>query len=67
MGETGKRTPNHSLSPNTYLILEDQSQQDFPIIPSPDDPDAGNVHRELNFPDDVYKHTEDYRHQKRSA
>jgi len=53
--------------PSRHKILEYQAQQDFPIIPNPDDPDAGNVYRDLNFPDDVYKHIEDYRHQKESA
>ncbi len=53
--------------PRRDKILEYQSEQEFPIIPNPDDPDAGNVYRDLNFPDDVYKHIEEYRSHKTSA
>jgi hypothetical protein len=34
-------------------ILEYQSQQDFPICPKLDDPDACNPYAELQFPDEV--------------
>jgi len=50
--------------PRREKILQYQSEQDFPIIPNPDDPDAGNVYRDLNFPDHVYQHIEDYRQHK---
>jgi hypothetical protein len=40
--------------PKRERILEWQSQQDFPICPTPDDPGACNVYRELRFPQDVY-------------
>jgi hypothetical protein len=36
--------------PRREKILEYQQQQEFPIIPNPDDPDSGNVYRTLNFP-----------------
>ena len=52
--------------PKRDTILEWQRQQDFPIIPNPDDSDAGNVYRALQFPDDVYEHIEDYYQQKAS-
>ncbi|KAM3093429.1 hypothetical protein ACKFKF_29380 [Phormidesmis sp. 146-12] len=45
-------------------ILEWQSNQDFPICPNADDPDACNVYRELHFPDHVYEHISSYYEQK---
>ncbi len=50
--------------PKRAKILEYQAQQDFPIIPNPDDPDAGNVYRDLKFPDHVYEHIAEYREAK---
>jgi hypothetical protein len=46
--------------PKRERILEWQKEQDFPILPNPDDPDAGNVYRDLHFPDDVYERIEEY-------
>ncbi|HEX6506185.1 MAG TPA: hypothetical protein VF221_00995 [Chloroflexota bacterium] len=46
--------------PRREKILAWQSQQDFPIIPNSDDPDSGNVYRELRFPDHVYENIGDY-------
>lgn len=46
--------------PKRDRILEWQTQQEFPICPTPDDPDACNVYRELQFPDHVYEHIADY-------
>ncbi len=53
--------------PKRAKILEYQAQQDFPIIPNPDDPDAGNVYKNLKFPDDVYEHISEYREAKAKA
>jgi hypothetical protein len=53
--------------PRRERILEWQSQQDFPIIPDPDDPDAGNLYRELDFPDEVFEHIEGYRESQAEA
>jgi hypothetical protein len=50
--------------PKRDRILEWQSQQDFPICPNPDDPDACNVYRDLQFPDHVYEHISSYYEQK---
>ena len=50
--------------PRRERILEWQQQQDFPIIPDADDPDAGNVYADLDFPDEVYQHIEEYHKQK---
>jgi len=50
--------------PKRDRILEWQQQQDFPICPNPEDPDACNVYRDLQFPDHVYEHISDYYEQK---
>ena len=41
--------------PKRETLLEWQEQQEFPICPNPDDPDACNLYRELRFPDEVYE------------
>jgi hypothetical protein len=41
--------------PKRETILEWQAQQQFPICPNPDDPDACNLYRELTFPEGVYE------------
>lgn len=46
--------------PRRDKILQFQAQQDFPIIPDANDPDAGNVYRELQFPQHVYDHINEY-------
>ena len=46
--------------PKRERILEWQSQQDFAICPNPEDPNSCNLYRELQFPDDVYEHIEEY-------
>lgn len=53
--------------PKREKILEYQRQQDFPIIPNPEDPDSGNVYKDLKFPDDVYEHIGQYREAKAQA
>lgn len=69
-GEDGARSLYTQVAEHNYnpprrdKILQYQSEQDFPIIPNPDDPDAGNVYRDLNFPDEVYQHIEEYRQHK---
>ncbi len=50
--------------PRRERILEWQKQQDFPICPTPDDPDTCNLYRELRFPDDVYQDISEYHEQK---
>src|SRR5262245_47163860 len=46
--------------PKRDRVVAWQAQQDYPICPSPDDPDACNVYRELRFPDSVYDHINEY-------
>ncbi len=53
--------------PRRERILEWQSQQEFPILPHPEDPDCGNLYRNLKFPDSIYGHIEQYQEQKASA
>ncbi len=53
--------------PKRERILEWQAKQDFPIIPNPDDPDVGNVYRDLEFPDSLYKHIEEYHEEQVSS
>jgi hypothetical protein len=53
--------------PRRERILEWQAQQDFRICPNPDDPDACNVYRDLQFPDDVYEKISEYYEQRVEA
>lgn len=50
--------------PRRERILEWQKQQDFPICPDPNDPDACNVYKDLQFPAHVYENITDYYQQK---
>ena len=59
-------TRNYS-PPRRERILEWQAQQDFPICPNPDDPDACNPYAELEMPDAVIEHIEEYREQQFDA
>ena len=53
--------------PKRDRILEWQSQQEFPILPNPEDPDCGNLYRNLKFPDSIYDHIGHYQEQKAAA
>jgi hypothetical protein len=50
--------------PRRDRILEWQAQQEFPILPFPDDPDCGNLYRNLKFPDEIYQHIGQYQEAK---
>jgi hypothetical protein len=50
--------------PRRERILEWQSQQEFPILPFPDDPDCGNLYRNLKFPEEIYQHIGEYQEAK---
>lgn len=50
--------------PRQNRIKQWQEEQEFPIIPNPDDPDSGNVYNELTFPDSLYQDIEEYREEK---
>ncbi len=53
--------------PKRERILEWQSQQEFSILPDPEDPDCGNLYRELQFPEQVYEHIQGYYEEKAAA
>lgn len=53
--------------PRREKLLEYQTKQDFPILPTPDDPDCGNLYRNLNFPKEIYEHIEHYQEAKMDA
>ena len=50
--------------PRRDKILEYQAQQDFPILPNPEDPDCGNLYRNLKFPSEIYEHISHYQEAK---
>ncbi len=53
--------------PRREKILQWQEEQNFPICPNPDDPDACNVYNELTFPDGVYEDIQEYREERQAA
>ena len=53
--------------PRREKILEWQAQQDFPICPDPDDPNACNPYRELDIPEEVIESIEEFREQQYEA
>jgi len=53
--------------PKRDRILEWQAQQEFPILPNPEDPDCGNLYRNLKFPEEVYSHIGHYQEKKMEA
>ncbi len=52
--------------PRPQKIHDWQAEQDFPICPDPDDPDACNVYKDLKFPDETYENISEYYEQKTS-
>ncbi|BAS57553.1 MULTISPECIES: hypothetical protein [Leptolyngbya] len=50
--------------PKRDRVLDWQQHQNFPICPNPDDLDACNVYRDLEFPQHVYEHISSYYEQK---
>ncbi|MFC4456344.1 hypothetical protein [Deinococcus sonorensis] len=50
--------------PRREKIMEYQQKQAFPILPDADNPDEGNVYRDLEFPQHVYDHISEYHSQK---
>jgi hypothetical protein len=53
--------------PKRDRLLEWQAQQEFPILPNSEDPDCGNLYRNLKFPDSIYDHISHYQEQKANA
>ncbi len=50
--------------PKRDRILAWQKEQEFPILPNPEDPDCGNLYRTLKFPDSVYNNIGHYQERK---
>ena len=50
--------------PRRERVLEWQQHQEFPLCPNPDDPDACNVYKDFQFPDQVYDNISEYYEQK---
>jgi hypothetical protein len=46
--------------PSRERVLEWQAQQEFPICPTPDDPNSCNVYRDLRFPEDIYENIQEF-------
>jgi len=60
-----RQVQEHDYSPPTReRILEWQTHQEFPIVPRAEDPDSGNVYKDLRFPERVYDHITEYYEQK---
>lgn len=53
--------------PRREKVLAFQAHQEFPICPNPEDPDACNVYKDLQFPESVYAHISEYYEQKAHA
>ena len=53
--------------PSRARLQEWSAEQDFTLMPNPDDPDSGNLYRELSMPDEVIESIEEYREQKLEA
>jgi hypothetical protein len=50
--------------PKRARILEWQKEQEFPICPDAENPDACNVYKDLKFPDEVYESISEYYEEK---
>ena len=50
--------------PKRARILEWQKEQEFPICPDAENPDACNVYKDLKFPDGVYESISEYYEEK---
>ncbi len=59
-------TSKHYSPPSRDSLLEWQSNQDFQIVPDPEDPDSGNVYQDLTFPKSVYESISHYNEEKSS-
>lgn len=53
--------------PKPSRILQWQSQQDFPICPTPDEPNSCDVYRDLRFPSQIYDNITEFWEEKAEA
>lgn len=65
MGETRARAlvlqaaSRNYNPPSRERVIEWQRLQEFPICPTPDDPNGCNVYTELQFPEEVYENIQE--------
>jgi hypothetical protein len=65
MGETRARAlvlqaaSRNYNPPSRERVIEWQRLQEFPICPTPDDPNRCNVYTELQFPEEVYENIQE--------
>lgn len=63
-----QQVSDHDYSPpSRERIIEWQARQDYQMLPEADDPTAGNLYRELRFPDEVYEHIEEFYEERADA
>jgi len=53
--------------PKREKILQWQQEQEFQIIPDGEDPQSGNLYRELKFPEEVYEHIQEFYEERAEA
>ena len=53
--------------PRRERIIEWNGRQEFPICPNPEDPDACNVYKHLEFSNQTYEHISEYHEEKAEA
>ncbi len=73
MSEEDARSLYHQVQGRDYnppkrdRILQWQQEQEFPICPNADDPDACNVYSELDIPQEVLEDIQEYRAEEQVA
>ena len=53
--------------PSRQRLLDYNKEQEFPICPTPEDPNACNLYRELTMPEEVIEDIQEYREQQFDA
>ena len=53
--------------PRRERILQWQSEQEFPICPDAENPDACNVYKDLKFPEEIYRNISEYHVEKEES
>lgn len=64
----GNQEKAHDYNPpKRDRILQWQSEQDFPICLTPNDPASCNVYRELRFPNGIYENITEFHEEQAEA
>jgi DNA primase large subunit len=53
--------------PRRERILQWQNEQEFPICPDAENPDACNVYKDLKFPEEIYRNISEYHVEKEES